>query len=1249
MPGLQPDPLEARTRVVTNDDFLLDQLERTQLERTRRRRRHQSRRRRWFVLGTATMLLLLVAGLPSLISHSPVAGSLLHRAAAQHGLNARAESVQVGWITPLTIRGLTIRGTRADSEIKIAEMAADITAGDLIAGSPAAFEHLSLRGVRLKCQLRDGRFTLEDDFEPLLRGPSAQPVALQRIQLQDVSLEVADSATGQLWRGSKIAADVSLTGGDLEATLAGVFSESGGDAGSLQGQIRLPREITAGWEVELQCEALPLAVATLVGKRLPGATPSVLKEVHGDASGGVVVRGRDDGGIEASLRELRVRNLAAADPADPRGLRWHNESATLDGELVLASGTVMGRGLNAAADFGRVSLDGSFTAPKTWASLIDHPARWLESLEGSAAAELDLAGLEEALPGVIPLRDEARLLSGNVRARLEAFEQQSVRRGRVSLHSDAIRGRSRGRPVVIEPIDFEATVRGDDGRITAEQFSWESSFASAVGRGNLRDGTADLEIHFGRLASMLRPLVDLAESRLEGSVRGNVSWTVASDRRWTLAGSGTASELLISLPGGESVRRPELNVKVDAVGRWGEQSLEKLSSANLRLTGTGLDLRAELARPVRTPSAKAGLPLRLRGDGRLEELLVTIRPWLPENLDQLGGGFSLTAEAGVAANSGRLTALNGEFTDPWAEYGNRRFEQPNLKVHFDGDYAWPGGDAEIRSLTLAGDAVSVAVQGEVRPARTDLQIAWRAKLQRLQGSMRSRLVTGDGGRTAVIRTASHGGDPAIPADRWYFLGDCEGDLTVRHRKGGSWIIDSSATGQDFAILQPAGAAERQVVGPPRRPDRRSAVAGRESGGNGRNATGRSADPGDASRVVWAEPNLKFDAAVRHDPATGTTEAEDLQLSGDWFATTLQGNGTWSKNRGEVQLDGPARFKMNEVATRLTSLAGIPIDAEGIHETDLKLQASRASDGSVRMDIGGELGWESAGLAGLRFGPASVPLRMTETSVHVASSVIPIGDGRLRIGGDVYYRPGPLWIHAQPGVIAESVRLTPEMTRRWLKYIAPLAANATRIDGTLSATLDEAIVVIDEPERSRVRGRLDIQGVTMKAGPLTDRIITGVEQLMTLRNLNAPPPYGQDASTLVTMPPQSVDFSLANNVVRHRRLKLQIDRADVVTSGDVSLDGTLNLFAQVPLDAAWLGRDLQHLAGQAVTLPVTGTLSQPKLDPSALRDVAGQIGTRAVEGAAENFLRQQIERGQRQLNRTIERGIESLSIEKIFGN
>lgn len=1212
---------------VTTDDFSLDQVEREQQQQTHRRREKQSRRRHLYVLGTLSVLLLVAVGAPSLASHSSLGRSLLIHSLAQYEFESSVESIRIGWVTPLRIQGLRLHGAR-DSEIAIDELDADVTVGDLIRSGISDFGEVSVRGVSIRCRVDDGRCNLEDDLQALLQ-PSDEPSSFSaQFKLQEVTLDATDAVAGATWRVSQSSAEGTVTPNRTEVSFAGVLTEPGGGGGSLQGAVLYSPQETADrssvaessqcWRLEITCESLPLSAASLVRRRVTELAPYVPKTIHGDATGRVRVQSFHDGTIETMVDDLRVRNLTAAD----EGSRvWSNGLATIRGELVLRGERVIGRQLMAATDFASATIDGAFSRTFSLVGANDNPLRWLDAIDGVATAEIDLAAFDRSLPGVLPLRDDAIIQSGRVTAKLESAPNGQTRRSQLRIETESLRARSRGQAVVIDPIRLSASVFNDRGKLRAEQFEWKSAFGSAIGHGDLQSGVADFEVDFGRLTAMLRPIIKVSETSLAGAASGKVQWNASADSTWRLSGAADANDLLITFPGGQSLKRQSLRGAVDAVGSWGGQSLQELSSVNLSVVSNGLDLKAELMEPVPQPTAEKPLGVRISGTGRLETLTEAMGPFLPKELSELSGGFQFTANTSVSSSVTRFTLASLTLTEPMIRYDGRRFGQSKVQVDFTGNYQLPGNELDAEQWTIAGTAFSMRIAGKASQQVTKLDIQFRALLDRLQGSV-STSIAAAGGSTP-FRPVGYRTDQAIGDDHWSLLGDCEGSVVVRGQQG---LIDMEidALARNLALVQPPQSnPQYQLVGP--QPAQRQ---------TSNSAAARS---GLAARTVWAEPNMKIVGLVRYDPIANSFTSEALQVSGDWFATTLQGRFDRRPQGDELLLEGPARMKMHEVAARLSTLLGMSIRAEGVQETPLMIRAGRDNQGGMQVSARAVVGWETAEVAGVPFGQASIPVRLNETSVEITPSRVPVGAGFVNLAGQVHYRPGPVWVQLDRGVVAESVRLTPEMTHRWLKYLAPLAADATQVDGTIGAELDEAIIVLESPERSRVVGRLNVGSVQLNAGPLANQVIGTVNQLKSLagaNSLGANSPGGgttnvsatNPAKTLVRMPAQTVDFSVNQGTVTHERLFFELDRAQVVTSGRVAFDGRLNMIAMVPLDARWLGSDLKGLAGQTVTLPIDGTLSRPSLDSSGVAQVVTQLGVQAVQSSAENYLQQQLNRG-----------------------
>lgn len=173
----------------------------------------------------------------------------------------------------------------------------------------------------------------------------------------------------------------------------------------------------------------------------------------------------------------------------------------------------------------------------------------------------------------------------------------------------------------------------------------------------------------------------------------------------------------------------------------------------------------------------------------------------------------------------------------------------------------------------------------------------------------------------------------------------------------------------------------------------------------------------------------------------------------------------------------------------------------------------------------------------------------------------------------------------PGTVFDHTPIVPQMCNDLLQYIAPVLAEATDVSGEFSIELDDWRLPLSDLPQGEGSGRLVIHSIDAGPGPLVRRL-----------------------AALLSLPPSvrladhsTVRFTMADGRVHHRELEFGVRNLTVRTSGSVGLDQSLDLVAEVPLPAGRLGntRLPDFLTGQAIKLPIRGTLSQPEIDPLAL--------------------------------------------------
>ncbi len=113
------------------------------------------------------------------------------------------------------------------------------------------------------------------------------------------------------------------------------------------------------------------------------------------------------------------------------------------------------------------------------------------------------------------------------------------------------------------------------------------------------------------------------------------------------------------------------------------------------------------------------------------------------------------------------------------------------------------------------------------------------------------------------------------------------------------------------------------------------------------------------------------------------------------------------------------------------------------------------------------------------------------------------------------------------------------------------------------------------------------------------------------------------SAWMSMTEQQIDIQMADGRVHHRGLEMNVHDVVIRTQGWVGLDQSLSMLAEVPIRDQWVQRDrfLSALRGQSIRIPITGTLSHPKVDRSALRQLSRQL----LGGAAERLLQDELQR------------------------
>jgi hypothetical protein len=263
--------------------------------------------------------------------------------------------------------------------------------------------------------------------------------------------------------------------------------------------------------------------------------------------------------------------------------------------------------------------------------------------------------------------------------------------------------------------------------------------------------------------------------------------------------------------------------------------------------------------------------------------------------------------------------------------------------------------------------------------------------------------------------------------------------------------------------------------------------------------------------------------------------------------------------------------------------------------------------------------------GLPVGQGSIDAALKAGIVTIAPLDLAVADGRLKAWPRVVLSNDPMLFQLAQGTSLEKVQITPGMCQSWLKYVAPLLADATRAEGKFSLHLDGASLPVLSPAQGEARGTLGIHTARVGPGPLAETYVVLAEQVRAIvERKPLDPSFRATDVQWLTLPEQNVPVHMTGGRIHHRGLTMAVNTTTVVSSGSVGADQTLALVLEVPIKDQWIASEklLAGLRGQSIKIPISGTFAQPKVDRRALDQLAAQL----LGNAATGLLQQELEKG-----------------------
>lgn len=1176
-------------------------------------RRGGGLRLRWFLLP---VLLVAVWFAPTLVGMTPLRQTILDAAVPELQGNATIGSASLGWLSPIVARDVVWRDPDGRTLAEIRTVRLERSVWSLLTDS-RSIGTIHFVDPKLKILLREDGSNFEDAIAPFLaKPPSGERVELG-LALENGAIELVDGMQQLAWQFEAVDASVIFAASADEASqakLAARIHDAQGEPRAIEASFAWhpiaaqPQPAEPGGELAVKGTGVPLALLRPIVRRLaPGA----------DLGGVATCELTWSYNADFSQQTLKVAQLSGQDLllAAPQWLgsdALRTARLAASGDILVTGEQLRLNGVRVETDFARLSASGQTqTSGWTTAPIGTTLMSTLASDDYDLRAEVDVARLAAQLPATLRIREGTEITSGSITLNLASRSQGKRRRWDGELRTSALAAMQGGREIIWDkPITITLAAQQAASGPVIEQLTCASSFLELQARGTLDRGELDAAGDLGQLLAEVNRFVDLDDIRLAGKLVAGLGWRRQGESAFEAQGQAQVTDFTLIVPGQQPWREEQVTCDLSLAGAADAGGLRHVREARLKVVAGEDELEAELMEPLVSLTWEMPLPLTITGQGELGRWLPRVQAWLPITVERAAGSIHLVAQIVAASDEWQVRQMALDVEGLQLQLLGLNIREDETRIA--GDLLWQSREQQLRS-----DSLTVATSA----------LAFRAERLAIEPRTSGMAVSGEiGYRADLERLGSWLIAPGTTPDRKW-SGMTDGRVRFTHQ-GNVTQAKWTAEFENVALsrrVQPARAATPL-----------SPVAANGGGWE----------------LRWREERLVGNGQGELDHGRNRLTATNFSIVSDTLGVSARGVIDALTTRPVIDLSGEISYDLRKFWSAFCESPLSPtwaygldrdIQVAGVGKRPFKLRGTLPTRASVASqdprapatvklvwpdDLQGSAGitWSTAQVYGLPIGGGSLDGALEKGVVNFAPIDLAVSEGRIKAWPRIVLGHDPMVFQLAKGSRVEQLQITPQMCQTWLKYVAPLLADATRAEGKFSANVEGATVPLLQPEYADARGTLTVHGARVGPGPLSEQYVLLARQVRSV--LERKPLDGSFRAADVewlTLPQQEVAIEAAAGRVYHRGLQITIGDTTLVTSGSVGVaDQTLGLLVEVPIREEWIAKDrmLSGLRGQSLKIPISGTIQRPQPDPRALQQLAAQM----VQGAAGSLIEKGLQEG-----------------------
>jgi len=1184
----------------------------------------EPRSRRWRFRWLLLLVLLGVAVwfVPHIVTRPTVLNKILAQAAPELVGRLSYDQASAGWLAPIQFRNVTVLDLQDQPLFEAAEITTERSLLGLITNRTHAGK-VALRQPRVLLTIGPDGTNLQELLDAI-SSPSEEEASEESTSPPTgIAIEIVDGQV--VCRDLIHATEYRIDDLDLQLDYAGAadrpttielaaLTAAAPTAGRAN--------ISAQWQpagqeladllgtgdLRFEIDDFPLGLLEPIFRQL-----GTDLQANGLASGTLLGRwNTTPQGLGGHLKgELGIANLVCASPSYLGTDQIRAAKTEVHIETELANNVLDVRGLNVNSDFGHAEIVGVVPLDELlkengvniWKTIAQ-----IDSLRWTGT--MDLVRLSKTLPTTLHIREGTELTDGQITWELTSDGSVEAKNIRAIVQTAQLSGLSDGQSISWStPIQVSLQGVVSPRGLEIRELSGQSGFLQLRGTGTPTAGNIALNANLRDLSDQIGQIVDFGNYQLDGSLESQIVWQQDEAGALQTKADLVLTQLQVISPQTTPWREERLEISVTAQAMVLEDQISRIDVARVELNAQQDQLDVVLVEPLvdLADDPRGTVSIRIRGDA--QSWMSRLGPWLPLADWTVQGSVDAETTATVSANFVSANELRIEMSDLQAKGPGYLLVEPAIKIEGQAQWDQTRRHLDVPWFTLASSTLALRAEpveltmGETFSA--DGRVAFRGDLLGLWQLTQQPHLEAFRRPTGQIK-----GKIQFTTDQDVI--QFNGSSTVDNL-----VYEVRASGKNpIAIMTVAGKS-------PWAP-------------------------------MWRESAVKLTSQGTYDVGQEQLDLHDLLVESDSLSIQARGRIAGLLSNPHADLGGQLHYDLALAADKLKSQIGNTIRVSGRQSqpfsirgplklssvrvqptatnpiAPINLQTTQTVSDELTADL--TVGWDALKVLGIDIGPSQLSAQLLQGVISTTPVEFNVSGGRLLMSPRLDLNSTPKLLTLDGQSRADNIQITPEMSQAWLQYIAPWVAGAAVADGRLSVQLDRAVVPVDNPATGTVKGTLTIHQARIQPGPLAQQFIQITQQITQLLQIE-----GGLAARLrsddiwLEISENRADFMMADGRVHHENLQFHVGEVTVRSSGWVGIDQTMGLVASIPIEDDWVDRrpELAGLRGQSIQIPISGTVTEPRLDQSAVTQISSQL----IGGAAQGFLNTEIQKG----------------LQKLFGN